>query len=85
MAIIIRAVMPAPLPPPVTVTERTGFVFTNFPAASCDKGNLVSEPFMHCVCAPDSAAAKTIVVLISSKFCLANIVAKQDSLFTLQK
>ena len=42
----IRAEIPTPVPPPVTVTRRSGIIFhEKLSAVSCDTGNTVSLPF----------------------------------------
>ena len=56
----MRAAIPTPDPPPVTVTLFPEFSFMNSSASACARGRTVSEPFREIPCA--SAAVVSAAV-----------------------
>ena len=56
----IKAEIPTPVPPPVTVTRASGCWFINRSAVCCATGSTVSLPFIRCALAPSESKERAI-------------------------
>lgn len=70
----IRADIPTPLPPPVTVTDAVGLVFMYISESSCDRGRTVSLPLIRCADNVPNEQARTVRNRISTVLFIRSVV-----------
>jgi len=61
----IRAEMPTPLPPPVTVTVADGLTFMYSSASFWERGRTVSEPLIFCALAVANPASRRAAAMMN--------------------